>query len=1240
MAQYTIAQATKLVSLPAGSTIVDTGANVQSNLSWLNANASNISSLGLVGSLNLTAAQIAANANAINKITSSDSIHQVQVSDTAAALAANFDAINSTSAHLGSIAISDGATFSLTAAQYAAGTVAMSKVTNLYASNFTVTGVSDISTVLSVASNELVKHVALANGVTISQDVATFNSEANTLALAKVSNLVDSATVNVTGVARLSDVSSLVANKVVDTISFAPDAKLSQDYNSYVSPTNPLLSSKVGANLASVDLTVTGVTNQAAVQSLVSSTSNPYVDHVILGSGAVFSQDVSSFNDPSNLLLSSKISNFESADFTVTGVADLASALSLAANSKVDHVALNGNPSFTQDYATFSTVANTAALGKISNLAAADFTVTGVVDAAAAQSLVSNTNVDHISLASKISQDYSSFNSSSNPLLSSKVSNLGDIELTVTGVTSQSAVQTLLSYKGGSIVDHISLSTASAFSQSYATFSASGNPLLSSKVSNLKDVDLTVTGVNSASAAATLASAIPPYSYVDHITLASNVSTLTATQYSTKITNTGLTVTGADATNALTLAADSHVKTVSLAGTPELSQDYATFSAAANTTALGKISNLSDAKFTVTNVDTAAHAVALAGNDKVDSITLASTANSFNATDFNTISSKLTDATTALTVTGATAGQVANLFTDKHVAQFNITDTAANIKDYLTDIHNDVSHIGAISVTDGKLDLTPQQYAQMGTDVLGKMAGNPAITVNGVNLSHTMTAIDGLVSGAMVYHGTDLIGTTNSLGQVVDVNTKQVITDMGRFGNDPLVFKGGMDTFTHQQITGEMVSTAGNSVATPITTLIAAGVPASALSSLLGLDPKLGIDLGTFDPFAQMSNIGNPELAHAAQTIFTAQQQLFTITEAVLAAGGQGVAGTPATGMAALVGAITTAASNGGTLLPDGSGHVAVMSTLTAAAVTGVIAPGGVPDALAQAKIDAITHAVGAINSNIQAAYSSLDPSALVAAAGDLSSVAVSAAALSQTTMSGIDVLAAATDTKSLTQSVAAVTAAVKDAVCYVEGTLLQTDKGLVAVEDLQVGDMIQTVSGDYQPVVWIGFETINCRRQNNKEHSYPVRISQHAFGFNMPRRDLYVSPLHSIYVNGVMIPAIHLVNDITVTQSRRETFVTYYHVELPQHNAIYAEGLAAESYLDTTPENRNFFKQNDGERKVFALHPKFAACPETTPVWQHIWDTQGFAPLTQSGPTLEAVKAMLMERAQELVQEDKRLIA
>jgi hypothetical protein len=78
---------------------------------------------------------------------------------------------------------------------------------------------------------------------------------------------------------------------------------------------------------------------------------------------------------------------------------------------------------------------------------------------------------------------------------------------------------------------------------------------------------------------------------------------------------------------------------------------------------------------------------------------------------------------------------------------------------------------------------------------------------------------------------------------------------------------------------------------------------------------------------------------------------------------------------------------------------------------------------------------------------------------------------------------------------------------------------------------------------------------------------------------------------------------------------------------------------LDTTPENRHFFATNNGEQNVFGMDLQFPACPQGTPVWQHIWDTQGYAPLTQSGPVLEAVKQSLLHNAQSM-QEKQRLSA
>jgi len=209
-------------------------------------------------------------------------------------------------------------------------------------------------------------------------------------------------------------------------------------------------------------------------------------------------------------------------------------------------------------------------------------------------------------------------------------------------------------------------------------------------------------------------------------------------------------------------------------------------------------------------------------------------------------------------------------------------------------------------------------------------------------------------------------------------------------------------------------------------------------------------------------------------------------------------------------------------------------------------------------------------------------------------------------------------------------------AACYGGGTLIQTSLGLVAVEHLSTGDLVLTVDGEHKPIIWIGSSKIDCSRQTHQEKAYPIRIAKGALAENLPQRDLYLSPDHSLLIDGVMIPAYCLVNEISITQDRSKNLVTYYHVELPKHEAIYAEGVPAESYLETSELNRQFFRNTTGQNsdsKVFELDLQYPACPADTPAWKHIWDTQGYAPLTQSGPILEAVQKRLLERAQQLSQ-------
>ena len=74
------------------------------------------------------------------------------------------------------------------------------------------------------------------------------------------------------------------------------------------------------------------------------------------------------------------------------------------------------------------------------------------------------------------------------------------------------------------------------------------------------------------------------------------------------------------------------------------------------------------------------------------------------------------------------------------------------------------------------------------------------------------------------------------------------------------------------------------------------------------------------------------------------------------------------------------------------------------------------------------------------------------------------------------------------------------------------------------------------------------------------------------------------MYLGDALIPVKHLINGATIAQVPID-FATYYHVELPRHTVLLAEGLAVESYLDTG--DRANFVNPDGP---VVLHPDFGS--------------------------------------------------
>lgn len=183
---------------------------------------------------------------------------------------------------------------------------------------------------------------------------------------------------------------------------------------------------------------------------------------------------------------------------------------------------------------------------------------------------------------------------------------------------------------------------------------------------------------------------------------------------------------------------------------------------------------------------------------------------------------------------------------------------------------------------------------------------------------------------------------------------------------------------------------------------------------------------------------------------------------------------------------------------------------------------------------------------------------------------------------------------------------------CFAEGTELATPGGPRKVEALRAGDVVETASGAMREVVWTGRRRLDCRRHARPGEVMPVRIRPHAFGPGRPCRELRLSPDHSVFWDGALIPVRYLVNGASVSQENVRD-VTYFHVELASHDVLLAEGLAVESYLDTG--NRGAF-ENGGPALV--AHPDFS---------RRVWAKAACAPLATQGPAARSARETLVER-------------
>lgn len=172
------------------------------------------------------------------------------------------------------------------------------------------------------------------------------------------------------------------------------------------------------------------------------------------------------------------------------------------------------------------------------------------------------------------------------------------------------------------------------------------------------------------------------------------------------------------------------------------------------------------------------------------------------------------------------------------------------------------------------------------------------------------------------------------------------------------------------------------------------------------------------------------------------------------------------------------------------------------------------------------------------------------------------------------------------------------DLPCFTRGTLIQTENGYKAVENLKAGDLIHTADHGLQPIRWIGSSVVTLRDLLALPHLRPVVIPADCFGPARPARDLKVSPQHRIVLTGWQVelqfgtneafaPAKSLIGRRGIHTDTDCREVEYYHFMLDQHEVVLSEGLATESFLvgETIRDNMDLAQLEE----ILELFPELA---------------------------------------------------
>ncbi|MGO4854866.1 Hint domain-containing protein [Phaeovulum sp. W22_SRMD_FR3] len=141
---------------------------------------------------------------------------------------------------------------------------------------------------------------------------------------------------------------------------------------------------------------------------------------------------------------------------------------------------------------------------------------------------------------------------------------------------------------------------------------------------------------------------------------------------------------------------------------------------------------------------------------------------------------------------------------------------------------------------------------------------------------------------------------------------------------------------------------------------------------------------------------------------------------------------------------------------------------------------------------------------------------------------------------------------------------------CFTPGTTLASQRGMIAVEDLQPGDQLVTRDNGLQPLLWSGRRRFDWRMLGMNPVLRPIEIAAGALAPGLPLRKVLVSPNHRLLTRAPeaghdeggerLIEARAMVGQPGITRAAVPE-VSYVQLLFARHELLLGEGIWSESF-------------------------------------------------------------------------------